>query len=98
MLCDVMAHGPVEVGFFVFQDFVQYSSGIYRRSAAVADFHPVGRHAVRLLGWGEEGGQAYWLVANSWSPQWGEKGFFRIARGTNECGIETTPAAGLPEL
>ena len=37
----------------------------------------------------------YWLVANSWSPHWGEKGFFKILRGANECGIETTPAAGL---
>ena len=25
-------------------------------------------------------------------------GFFHIRRGTNECGIETTPAAGLPDL
>jgi cathepsin B len=37
-------------------------------------------------------------VANSWSPNWGENGFFRILRGSNECGIETTPAAGLPAL
>ena len=37
----------------------------------------------------------YWLIANSWSPAWGEEGFFRIVRGQNECGIETQPAAGL---
>ena len=39
----------------------------------------------------------YWLIANSWSPEWGEKGFFRIERGTNECGIETQPAAGMAD-
>ena len=27
-------------------------------------------------------------VANSWNPYWGEKGYFRIKRGTNEGGIE----------
>ena len=37
----------------------------------------------------------YWLVANSWGEDWGEKGFARIRRGVNECGIETTIAAGL---
>ena len=55
----------------------------------------MGGHAVRILGWGTAAGEDYWLVANSWSPQWGLKGFFKIRRGTNECGIETIPAAGL---
>jgi cathepsin B len=55
----------------------------------------MGGHAMRILGWGTEKGEDYWLVTNSWSPQWGLKGFFKIRRGTNECGIETIPAAGL---
>ena len=29
------------------------------------------------------------LCANSWGPQWGEGGYFRIQRGVNECGIES---------
>jgi len=29
----------------------------------------------------------YWLVANSWNPTWGEKGF-RILRGSNLCNFE----------
>ena len=28
------------------------------------------------------------LAANSWGQQWGENGFFKIRRGTNECEIE----------
>jgi cathepsin B len=51
--------------------------------------------AVRIIGWGVDGhGMEYWQVANSWTREWGEDGFFRIRRGTNECGIETTPVAG----
>ena len=60
--------------------------------------------AVKLIGWGVEPGSngsraiPYWTAANSWSPSWGEGGFFRIRRGTNEALIETMPAAGLPEV
>ena len=78
--------------------FMQYKSGVYTRSTAAAEFHPVGRHAVRVIGWGEEGGTPYWLVANSWSREFGENGYFRIRRGTNEAGIESKAGAGLPAM
>ena len=32
-------------------------------------------------------------MANSWNPYWGEKGYFRIKRGTDECGIESSVTA-----
>lgn len=28
------------------------------------------------------------LCANSWGPEWGEDGTFKIRRGVNECNIE----------
>jgi len=27
-----------------------------------------------MMGWGEENGTPYWLVANSWNPSWGDQG------------------------
>ena len=45
-------------------------------------------HVVRLIGWGEENGVPYWIGANSWNSFWGEDGFFKIRRGTDEAGIE----------
>ena len=43
---------------------------------------------MRFVGWGVENGTKYWRIANSWNKYWGEDGYFRIVRGTNEGGIE----------
>ena len=61
----------------------------------------VGGHTVKLLGWGEVADAAgsplkYWIVANSWGVHWGDQGFFKIARGVMECGIERLAVAGIP--
>lgn len=56
----------------------------------------LGGHAVKILGWGVEDGTPYWLIANTWNTHWGDKGFFKILRGTNHCGIESHIIAGLP--
>ena len=93
---ELMAHGPFEVGFEVFSDFSSYKNGTYARTASATG--PIGGHAVKLVGWGTDAasGVPYWTIANSWTADWGDDGFFKIRRGTNECGIEATSAAGLP--
>lgn len=80
----IMDHGPVEAAFNVMGDFENYAGGIY----TVTSQKQLGGHAIRIVGWGEEKGTKYWKVANSWNPYWGESGYFRIRRGTNEAGIE----------
>ncbi|KAF6037087.1 CTSB [Bugula neritina] len=57
----------------------------------------LGGHAIRILGWGTENDTPYWLVANSWNNDWGASGYFKILRGQDECGIESSIAAGLPK-
>eukprot|EP00439_Symbiodinium_sp_Y106_P038741 s1889_g4.t1 len=80
----IMSGGPVETAFDVYSDFELYSHGIYHHVKG----EMVGGHAVRMVGWGIDGGVKYWKIANSWNPYWGEKGYFRMRRGTNEGGIE----------
>ena len=71
-------------------------------------------HAVVILGWGSYQGHDYWIIRNSWGTQWGTSGdshgpgglpsqlqgggYFWMARGVNECGIEANVVAGLPDL
>lgn len=81
---EVMRGGPVETAFSVYEDFADYTGGIYEHHSGGM----LGGHAVRIVGFGTENGKEYWKVANSWNPYWGENGYFRIVRGTNNCGIE----------
>ncbi|KAH6938636.1 hypothetical protein HPB50_011216 [Hyalomma asiaticum] len=90
---EIFKNGPVEADFDVYADFFSYKSGVYQRLSS--DYQS--GHAVKILGWGTENGVPYWLVANSWNPNWGDKGYFKILRGTNECGIENDINAGIPK-
>jgi cathepsin B len=79
--------GPIAVAFAVYQDFFSYSSGIYSHTSG----RLAGYHAVKMVGYGVDGAVPYWIVQNSWGTSWGDKGFFKIKRGGDECGIEQGP-------
>lgn len=50
-------------------------------------FRPL-RHAVLIVGFGEEKGRKYWKVKNSWGENWGSSGFFKIVRSNvAHCGL-----------
>lgn len=90
---DILKNGPVEAAFSVYADFLSYKSGVYKHTKGSL----LGGHAIRILGWGVEGGVPYWLAANSWNTDWGDQGYFKILRGKNECGIESGVVAGIPK-
>ena len=81
--------GSIAVTFQVFKDFYLYKSGVYSYNNGAS----IGLHAVRLIGYGTDNGVNYWLGANTWDAKWGENGFFRITRGVNMCGIESSTFA-----
>jgi len=69
-------------------------SGVYFKSPNATY---LGGHSVKCIGWGVERNVSYWLMMNSWNSTWGDKGYFKIRRGTNECQIEDSSTAGVPE-
>mmetsp|Transcript_20958 Transcript_20958/g.37128 ORF Transcript_20958/g.37128 Transcript_20958/m.37128 type:complete len:407 (-) Transcript_20958:34-1254(-) len=44
-------------------------------------------HSVLLVGFGEEGGKEFWKAKASWGTKYGERGYFRIRRNKDKCGI-----------
>lgn len=87
---ELMEKGTISVSMTVYEDFEAYSSGIYQHKTG----SNLGGHAIKLVGWGVDNGVPYWTCINSWNESWGEKGAFRILRGSNECGIENGAVAG----
>merc|ERR1712070_1325698 len=88
---ELVTNGPMYVAFTVYADFPTYKSGVYTHQSGSA----LGGHAVTLVGYGELDGEKYWKIKNSWNEDWGDNGHFKIARGTDECGIESSVSAGM---
>ncbi|KAM8853311.1 dipeptidyl peptidase 1 [Synchiropus picturatus] len=100
MMLELVKNGPMAVAFEVYPDFMHYKKGIYHHTGLMDPFNPfeLTNHAVLLVGYGRchMTGQKYWIVKNSWGTTWGEDGYFRIRRGSDECSIESIAVAATP--
>ncbi|KAL0973447.1 hypothetical protein UPYG_G00203780 [Umbra pygmaea] len=100
MMLELVNNGPMGVAFEVYPDFMHYQKGIYHHTGLHDVYNPfeLTNHAVLLVGYGQcpKTGQKYWVVKNSWGEGWGEGGFFRIRRGSDECAIESIAVAAKP--
>ena len=94
LLAAVGLVGPVAISVDA-SSWQKYESGVYTGGNAT---NPTIDHLVQLIGYGDDPKDGpYWLVRNSWSPAWGEKGFIRLKRypnGDAPCGEDLNPAAG----
>ena len=93
-LKEAVANGPVSIAIEAdTKTFQMYKSGVITSDACGQNLD----HGVLIVGYGEESGQEYWLVKNSWGTSWGDNGYVKIARSdsTNDkgvCGIAMQPS------
>ncbi|GMT32037.1 hypothetical protein PFISCL1PPCAC_23334, partial [Pristionchus fissidentatus] len=76
---DLLLNGPLSYSITVDESFMHYRSGIYVDPKVKTDTRLNYGHAMKLIGWGEENGVEYWIVANSFGRNWGENGFGSIS-------------------
>ena len=70
----VLVNKPVPCGFLVYEDFQNYTGGVYEPLPSQVS---LGGHLVYVVGYDDS--QSCWIVKNSWGTGWGESGFFKIA-------------------
>jgi cathepsin L len=78
--------GPVSIAIEADQECFQfYSGGILSDPSCGMQLD----HGVLVVGYGTDSttNTPYWIVKNSWGASWGESGYIRLIRGTNECGV-----------
>ena len=66
--------------------FESYTGGIFVDKTGCTSMD----HEISITGYGTDAELGdYWIGRNSWGTYWGEKGWFRLKRGSNNLGIET---------
>lgn len=87
IMSEIYRNGPVACLFKNYTNCNSFSGkGVY--SKAIGE--DLGYHAVSIIGWGREEstGKPYWIVRNSWGPEWAEDGCFKFLRGISFGEIE----------
>eukprot|EP00455_Lapot_gusevi_P031215 TRINITY_DN3373_c0_g2_i2.p1 TRINITY_DN3373_c0_g2~~TRINITY_DN3373_c0_g2_i2.p1 ORF type:complete len:376 (+),score=88.76 TRINITY_DN3373_c0_g2_i2:59-1186(+) len=52
-------------------------------------------HAILAVGYNDVASTPYWIVKNSWGTSWGEDGYIYIAKGSNQCLIDSAPSSSV---
>lgn len=78
-------HGPVIAAIMLFEDFVQYKTGVYAPVRGPSN-QWIGSHCICIIGYDDA--RSAWIVKNSWgTARWGTGGFGEIAYGA--CSIDS---------
>jgi len=92
LMQSLVQNGPTVVAVDA-NDWFDYDNGIFNGCAKDAELG----HAVLAKGYGEENGNKYWSIQNSWGADWGERGNIRLKRHEMEeqwCGMDKNPKEG----
>ncbi|XP_060537699.1 procathepsin L-like [Pantherophis guttatus] len=88
--------GPISVGIDArSKKFGYYKSGIFREPN---DGEKQTNHAMLIVGYNDSSvGNGYWILKNSWSTLWGEEGYMRLSKGSNQCNVAEYAVFPIPD-
>jgi cathepsin L len=75
---------PLYVAVGIPNDFHQYGGGVHDGQGCIAE----GIHAMVVVGHGRETGKEFWLLRNSYGSDWGDEGYFKLAKSAQARCIE----------
>jgi cathepsin X len=84
---EIYSRGPISCGIDA-SPLLNFEHGIISKEGEGVD------HVISVVGWGQEDGQKFWWVRNSWGEYWGEMGYVRVAEGALQ--VETQCAWAVP--
>jgi len=93
MIQEIYQRGPLACGMATTDELHAYTGGVFCDTTGDMEI----THDISIIGYGEEDGQKYWLIRNSWGTHWGEDGFVKLCRGTNNLNIESDCAWATPK-
>ena len=85
LMDQLVTQGPILGGFTVYQDFRVFGRDTNKCLNDVYTYDGVseesGGHAVTIVGYGLLNNKFYWLIQNSWGPNWCDNGFIKMEIG-----------------
>lgn len=104
LMAEIYTRGPISCGYVVYEDFMfpekypkSWVDSVYSHDPKVENV--VGGHAIAVVGWGEtKAGVPYWIIRNSWGVEWGDAGYFKMARNCELCELESNNMACIPGI
>ena len=85
MMREISGRGPFCGTLELTQSIYKYKGGVYKCAKGEKSD---GQHAVAIVGYDTTASTPYWLIQNSWGPNWGERGYIRVAMGQNCSSVE----------
>lgn len=85
-MAEIQNYGSITAGLSVYRNW----QGWVRKHGAdaVYDTHEgsahIGAHAIKLIGFGVSQNKKYWLLQNSWGPNFGDHGTIKMIRGSTD--------------
>ena len=92
MMQEIYHRGPISCGMAVTDAFQEYRIGIFKDESGSTNLV----HEVSVIGWGQDGTDKFWILKNTWGTYFGEDGFVRLRRGSNDLGIEMECSWAVP--